>query len=130
MPQGTEIRVASAPAQSALKVLAWRDRHTANPKVGLDLRVILAALSEAPFDDEVWADDEALDKTDYDIVAAASYHYAHLAAEAFTPVDGRAVLDTLHDAQLAPVLLRHMRSEFASDLLEGYRKGFAAGPER
>lgn len=130
MPRGTELRVASAPAQSALKVLAWRDRHTANPKDGIDLRVILNALAEAPFVDEVWADDEALDSTDYDIVAAASYHYAHLAAEAFAPVDGQAVLDTLRDARLTPVLLRHMRSEFAPDLLEGYRKGFAAGLER
>lgn len=53
MPRGAEIRVASAPAQTALKVLAWRDRHHTNPKDGLDLGVILTALSEEPFDDEV-----------------------------------------------------------------------------
>ncbi|ASK66170.1 hypothetical protein CFK39_10505 [Brachybacterium avium] len=130
MPQGTEIHVASAPAQTALKVLAWRDRHAVNPKDGLDLRVILAALSEAPFDDPVWEDEKALAATDYDIVAAASYHYAGRAAEAFAPADGRAVLDTLHDARLRPVLLRHMRSELAADLLDGYMKGFAAELER
>ncbi|RBP62778.1 putative nucleotidyltransferase [Brevibacterium sanguinis] len=94
MPQGTEIRAAAAPAQTALKILAWRDRHQANPKDGLDLGVILEALSEDPFDDEVWEDDEALDATGADIVAAASYHYARIAAEAFTPADGQAVLNS------------------------------------
>ena len=80
MPHGTELRVASAPAQTALKVLAWRDRRDVNPKDGLDLRVILSALSEDPFVEEVWDDLEALDATDYDIIAAASYHYARQAA--------------------------------------------------
>lgn len=130
MPLGTELRVASAPAQTALKVLAWRDRHHANPKDGLDLRVILAALAEDPFVDDVWEDDEALSATDDDVVAAASYHYARRAAEAFTPFDGMAVLDTLHDARLRPVLLQHMRSKLAADLLDGYTMGFAAGLER
>lgn len=130
MPHGTELRVASAPAQTALKVLAWRDRHHDNPKDGLDLQVILAALSEDPFVDEVWEDHTALDATDDDIIAAASYHYARRAAEAFAPIDGTAVLDTLLDAQLRPVLLRHMRSELAADLIDGYTKGFAAGLKR
>lgn len=93
MPHGTELRVVSAPAQTALKVLAWRDRHHVNPKDGLDLRVILAAPAEDPFVDVVWEDDEALDATDADIVAASSYHYARHAAEAFTPFDGKEVLE-------------------------------------
>lgn len=62
--------------------------------------------------------------------AASRYHYARRAAEAFAPVDGRAVIDTLDDAQLRPVLLRHMRSGLSADLLDGYSKGFAAGLER
>ena len=111
-------------------MLAWRDRHHANPKDGLDLRVILAALAEDPFVDDVWEDDEALSATDDDVVAAASYHYARRAAEAFTPFDGMAVLDTLHDARLRPVLLQHMRSKLAADLLDGFTMGFAAGLER
>lgn len=53
MPQGTEVHVATAAAQTALKILAWRDRHHGNAKDGLDLAVILEALSEAPFVDEV-----------------------------------------------------------------------------
>lgn len=130
MPHGTELRVASAPAQTALKVLAWRDRHDVNPKDGLDLRVILSALSEDPFVEEVWDDLEALDATDYDIIAAASYHYARQAAEGFVPADGIAIVNTLEDVQLRPQLLRHMRSEFAPTLIDAYARGFIAGLER
>lgn len=126
IPQGTQIRVASAPAQSALKILAWRDRHLANPKDGLDLRVILTALAEDPFVDDVWDDHEALDATDYDIFAAASYHYARRAAQPFALTDGSAILDILRDVQLRPQLVRGMRSEFAPALIDAYSLGFAA----
>lgn len=113
-----------------MKILAWRDRHATNPKDGLDLGVMLSALSEEPFDDEVWEDDEALTAADADIVIAASDHYGRLAAEPFAPDDGAAVLKVLDDDQLRPLLLRHMRSALAADLLDGYRRGFAAGIER
>lgn len=130
MPLGTELQVASAPAQTALKVLAWRDRHLANPKDGIDLRVILAALAEDPFVDEVWDDHEALDATDDDIVTAASYHYGRRAAETFDPADGSAVVSTLSDARWRPLLLQHMRSGLAPALLDGYTRGFTAGLDR
>lgn len=130
MPRGTELRAASAPAQTALKILAWRDRHLTNPKDGLDLGVILSALSEEPFDDEVWEDDEALTAADADIVIAASHHYARRAAEPFAPEDGAAVLRVLDDEQLRNHLHRDMRSALASDLLDGYRRGFTAGLRR
>lgn len=127
MPQGTEIRVASAPAQSALKILAWRGRHLVNPKDGLDLRVILTALAEDPFVDDVWDDLEALDATDYDIFAAASYHCARQAARPFALTDGSAVVDVLDDFQLRTQLVRDMRSELSPALLDAYSSGFAAG---
>lgn len=127
MPQGTVIRVASAPAQTALKVLAWRDRHLENPKDGLDLRLILAAMAEDPFVDEVWDDHEALDETDSDIFAAASYHYARLAAQPFTESDGSAVMDVLSDQRLRSLLIRDMRGELSPCLLDAYERGFAAG---
>jgi predicted nucleotidyltransferase len=127
MPRGTELRVASAPAQTALKILAWRDRHLVNPKDGLDLKTILTALSQAPFDDEVWEDDEALEAARHDIVIAAAHHHARKAAAPFTPDDGAAVLEILDDARLRSLLERHMRGALASEMLDGYRRGFAAG---
>lgn len=130
MPRGTELRVASAPAQTALKILAWRDRHLTNPKDGLDLRTILSALSEEPFDDEVWEDADALEAAHHDIVIAATHHYARKAAAPFAPEDGAAVLEILDDERLRSLLERHMRGALAPEMLNGYRRGFAAGLRR
>lgn len=127
MPHGRELQVASPAMQTALKILAWRDRHLENPKDGVDLRVILSAMSENPFVDEVWKDEDALGAADDDIIAAASYHVAWRAAAAFSPPDGRAVLDVLRDPAERRSLERDMRSGFAADLLDGYVKGFEAG---
>lgn len=129
MPRGTEVQVASPAALTALKILAWHERHADNPKDGLDLAVILNALSESPFDDEVWDDDEALDATDADIITAASYHYAHIAAQPFSPHDGMGVLDIIRDPAQREVLIRHMRISLAGDLLAAYSRGFEAGLE-
>lgn len=130
MPRGTEVQATSPAALTALKILAWHDRHTDNPKDGLDLAVILNALSESPFDDEVWDDDEALDATDADIITAASYHYAHIAAQPFSPHDGMAVLDILRDPAQREMLIRHMRNPLAGELLAAYSRGFEAGLRR
>lgn len=130
MPGGRELQVASPAMQTALKVLAWRDRHHDNPKDGLDLRVILSAMSEEPFVNEVWEDDEALNATDDDIITAASYHIARRAAAAFSPQDGQAVLDVLEDPGNRAALERDMRSMLAAELLAGYTKGFTAGSAR
>lgn len=129
MPRGTEVQVASAPAQSVLKILAWRDRHDGNSKDGQDLGIILTALSEDPFVDVVWEDAHALAVTDFDIVAAASHHYARQAAEPFAPADGRAVVETLRNVAQRPVLERHMATGLAGVLLDAYAQGFLAGLE-
>lgn len=127
LPQGTEVRVASPSAQTALKILAWRDRHQVNAKDGLDLGIILNALSEDPFVGEVWDDDAALDATGADIVAAAAFHYGHRAALPFSPQDGSAVTEVLRDDLRRDLLRRHMRSAFAADLLDAYLAGFQRG---
>lgn len=49
LPGGALVRVASPAAQTALKVLAWRDRGHGHSKDALDLFTILAAMSEHPF---------------------------------------------------------------------------------
>ena len=101
-----------------------------NPKDGLDLRTIRSALSEEPFDDEMWEDDDALEASRHDIVIAATHHYAREAAVPFAPEDGAAVLEILDDERLRPLLERHMRGVLASEMLDGYRRGFAAGLRR
>ncbi|EWS81390.1 hypothetical protein BF93_17630 [Brachybacterium phenoliresistens] len=129
MPRGTEIRVADAPAQTALKILAWRDRRHTNTKDAADLFSILEAISEEPFVDDVWEDIDALDATDDDIISAASYRAGRLAAVPFSPGDGGAVMDVLLDPQLRGHLARDMRSSLAEDLLAAYTAGFRRGLE-
>lgn len=130
MPNGTDVHVATPAALTALKILAWSERHNDNPKDGMDFAVILSALSDSPFDDEVWDDDEALDATGADIISAASYHYARIAAEAFAPRDGAEVLNVIRDPARRSTLIRHMRNPLAEDLLDAYSRGFAVGLER
>ncbi|UVI36880.1 nucleotidyl transferase AbiEii/AbiGii toxin family protein [Brevibacterium spongiae] len=127
LPKGTVVQVASPAALTALKILAWSERHEDNPKDAIDLATILNALSESPFDDDVWNDDEALEATDADIVAAASYHCAKIAARPFAPPDGQKVLDILGEPVQRRLLIRQMRSAMAADLVDAYARGFAAG---
>lgn len=127
MPRGTEVWAASAPAQAVLKILAWRDRHDGNRKDGPDLALILAALSEDPFVDEVWDDSAALDATDDDILSASCFHYGRIAGAPFSPADGTAVLDVLHDPSLRPALERQMGRALAVDMLDGFARGFERG---
>lgn len=127
MPGGTGVRVASAPAQTALKILAWRDRHHVTAKDGRDLGTILTALSSDPFDDEVWDDEDALNATDADIITAACHHYGRIAAHPFSAIDGTAVLAVLSDASRRATLVRHMSSALADEQLDAYARGFAAG---
>lgn len=127
MPRGTEVRVASPAALTTLKILAWSERHTDNPKDALDLATILHALSDDPFDEEVWNDDEALEATDADIFTAASYHYAQIAARPFSQDHGTAVLDVIRDPAQRQLLIRQMRSPMAEDLIDAYRRGFETG---
>lgn len=108
LPEGLEVDVASLPGQAALKVLAWRDRHNANPKDARDLREILDAAWSDPHDDEVWDDAKAMEWADHDIILAAAYRVGRLAAEPFTPDDGRHVLNVLEDEQAADRLARQM----------------------
>lgn len=63
-------------------------------------------------------------------VTAASYHYAHIAAQPFSPQDGMAVLDILRDPTQREMLIRHMRNPLAGELLTAYSRGFEAGLRR
>lgn len=126
LPGNFVIRVASLPAQAALKVLAWRDRRFLTAKDAPDLAEILLASSEGPYGDATWDDDESLDATDADIVAAGAHRTGRLAAEPFTAPDGATVLAVLDDPLSRDALVRGMRSGLALDLIEAFRAGFRA----
>lgn len=129
LPSGPIVQVASLPAQAALKVLAWRDRHMASQKDALDLRHILEAAAQPPYVDAAWDDEGALESCDYDIDLAASFRTGRLAAEPFDPSHGSAVLEVLDDPELATRLATHMGSLSSPELLDAFRAGFRAGLE-
>lgn len=128
LPGGTEVRVASLPAQAALKILAWRDRHLDTKKDGADLAEILAASAEGPYEADTWEDEAALEATDTDIVLAGPYRAGCLAAAPFDQESGTAVLEVLEDPALHEQLVRDMRGGIlAGEQLDAFARGFSSG---
>ena len=121
------MRVASLPAQAALKVLAWRDRHRDNSKDARDLREILGAMAEDPYVDDVWEDSAAMDWSDHDVYLAAAFRVGSLAAAPFATEDGRQVLSVVEDDELSSRLARQMGGATASELLRAFAAGFRSG---
>lgn len=115
------------PAQAALKVLAWRDRHPDNPKDARDLREILEAMFEDPHVGVVWDDTAALEWADYDIYRAAAFRAGRLAAGPFTVEDGGAVVAVVEDDELSSRLARQMGGAMAAELLAAFAAGFRRG---
>lgn len=121
------IHVAALPAQAALKVLAWRDRrHASTLKDAPDLAEILLASSEGPYGEATWEDDESLDATNADIVAAGAYRTGRLAAEPFSDHDAGSILAVLDDPPSRAALVRDMRTGLAPVLIEAFHAGFLA----
>ncbi|MGD8199097.1 hypothetical protein ACQE98_00365 [Ornithinimicrobium sp. W1679] len=124
LPGGLEVHSASLPAQAALKVLAWRDRRARTPKDARDLREILEAAAESPHVNDVWADEVALERAEYDIFLAAAFRVGRLAAEPFSVEDGLCVLDVIEDEERARLLALDMGGALASDLVSHLAAGF------
>lgn len=129
LPSGVTVHVASLPAQAALKVLAWRDRHLKSTKDALDLRHILEASAESPYVEAAWEDAEALARFDYAIELAAAYRTGRLAALPFDPLHGGAVLKVLDDPEQAARLASQMGSLTSPHLVDAFATGFRSGLE-
>ncbi len=127
LPGGTEVKVASLPAQAALKILAWRDRRSDSTKDAHDLQSILTAASEGPYEDATWEDPRALEATEADILLAGPYRAGYLAAAPFTPEHAVAVTDVLDDLRLRQALAKDMGSPSSLEILEAFRAGFHDG---
>lgn len=124
---GLELKVASLPAQAALKILAWRDRHHDNPKDGQDLGEILRAAAEGRHAEETWDDEQALDWADYDIYTASAYRAGRAAGAPFAEGDGIQVLAVLEDEPLVEKLARRMGGVGSRELLSAFAEGFRVG---
>lgn len=127
LPDGSRLQVASLPAQAALKVLAWRDRHHVNSKDGQDLGEILDASALGPYAEETWTDTQALERSDYDIYRASAFRVGRLASEPFSPWDGQHILNVVENRALAARLVGHMGASLSREQLTAFGEGFRAG---
>lgn len=128
LPGGTDVPVASLPAQSALKLLAWRDRGNASHrKDALDLLMILRAASSGVFEADVF-EDPAFEACGYDLLVTGARRLGRqvvsiLGAEARADVE--AVLEH-HEGRAE--LARSMEGVVAAELLDAYRAGLRDDP--
>ncbi len=126
LPGGTVVPVASLAAQSALKVLAWRDRHLLDRRDAVDLDTILRAASQGLYEDEVWEDAVALEQNSYDVPLAGAWRTGVLAASMFAPEHRGSVREILEEG--ADALVAHMPSgtNMSYDLVGAYVEGYTS----
>jgi predicted nucleotidyltransferase len=73
LPFDVEVRVASLPAQAALKLVAWDDRRHVTGKDAIDLRSLLVEYAGDPYRDRLYDDHaDVLDRHGYDPELAAA----------------------------------------------------------
>lgn len=127
LPGGLTIAVASLPAQSVLKLFAWRDRRYQNRRDAIDLRTILEAYHEGPYLDELYANYESLlVRHDFDPVCAGAERLGHEASAIIGPANRRVVTELLFSDERFSALAADMGPLIGENraLLSAYRGGF------
>jgi predicted nucleotidyltransferase len=129
LPHNVEVPVASLPAQSLLKLLAWRDRGRNNRKDAIDMRTILRAYHEGPYFDALYEEQaELLERYDFDPMTAGAAWIGQEAAALISAADRTLIRETVlggNDALGA--LAADMGGGRTSDnlsLLTAYREAF------
>jgi predicted nucleotidyltransferase len=128
LPGGLNVAVASLPAQSVLKLFAWRDRRYQDRRDAIDLRTILGAYHEGPYFDELYTDYESLlAKHDFDPVFAGAERMGREASAIIGPANRHVVTDLLFFEERFDALAADMGSLVGENraLLSAYRGGFA-----
>jgi len=127
LPSGVTVAVASLPAQSLLKLFAWRDRRYEHRRDAIDLRRILRAYHEGPYLDELYSDHEPLlVKHDFDPLLAGAERLGCEANAVIGPSNRTAVTDVLFLEERFNALAADMGWGIADNLalLSAYRNGF------
>lgn len=129
LPGGLEVRVASLAAQSALKVLAWRDRCHEGDKDAIDLRTILTAASLGPnLDDLYELHPDLLERFDYDPPLAGAARLGGDAAALLDPESADVVVGLLAGDGVIDALAARMgrNPTLNAEMLEAYLVGLRA----
>lgn len=129
LPGGLAVAVASLPAQSLLKLFAWRDRRYQDRRDAIDLKTIVSAYQEGPYFDELYtAHQELLVRHDFDPLLAGAERIGREARSLVASADRAIVTGVLGPALLA-ALAGDMGGRVDSNraLLAAYKNGF--GPD-
>ena len=126
LPGDVMVAVASLPAQSLLKLFAWRDRHHHDRRDAIDLRTILRVYSEGPYVEELYeGHEQLLVEHEFDVVLAGAARMGREANAILGPSQRSAVTALLSE-DVTGLLAADMGGHISSDLslLAAYRNGF------
>lgn len=127
LPGDLTVAVASLPAQSLLKLFAWRDRRYQDRRDAVDLRTILYSYHEGPYFDQLYADyAPLLLKHDFDPSLAGAERLGNEASAIIGLANRPAVTDLLFSEEYFDALAADMGLQMAVNraLLAAYRDGF------
>lgn len=126
---GVMVRVASLEAQMVLKATAWRDRaHGRRNKDAVDLASLLEAADEGRHAEATWADEETMERFDYDPLQAAAFRLGLGGARLFeTRTVALRVLETFESPEWQSAVSRGLSALTARERLDAYTEGFRAG---
>jgi predicted nucleotidyltransferase len=125
LPGDVRVAVASLPAQSLLKLFAWRDRRYQDRRDAIDLRAILRAYSDGRYLDELYADHQhLLVKHEFDWSLAGAERLGREAG-AIIGSSNRPVVAALLAGDQIELLAADMGGVITNDLelLTAYRDG-------
>jgi predicted nucleotidyltransferase len=128
LPGDLVIAVASLPAQSLLKLFAWRDRRYQTRRDAIDLKTILHAYHEGPYFEELYTDHAPLlDKHDFDPILAGAERMGHEASALIASKDRRIVTNLLSSEGQFEALTGDMGGSPSTNhaLLSAYSAGFS-----
>jgi predicted nucleotidyltransferase len=128
LPGDVSIAVASLPAQSVLKLLAWQDRRWLSRRDAIDLRTILHSYHQGPYLEVLYADfGPLLEKHGFDPVHAGAERLGREAGATFVSA---AIAELLSNEQLCDALAADMGCQVAENraLIAAYREGFTRPP--
>ncbi|MGL5928840.1 MAG: hypothetical protein ACRCY8_07895 [Dermatophilaceae bacterium] len=110
------IRIPRLSSIIGLKIVAWAYRHDSTTKDARDLGPLLTATHHGPTGDELWTDDDACDRWDYDPVLVGPYRSGRELLRLWTTRSCQQVLGLLaedHRAELATQIARFDRTSAA-----------------
>ncbi|MFN9473954.1 MAG: nucleotidyl transferase AbiEii/AbiGii toxin family protein [Acidovorax sp.] len=136
--EGMRTRVCSLPSLAVLKLLAWKDRHTASRKDATDFLLIAQRYADAGNEDRLYeAEIEVLAKAEHDMELAGATLLGKDAAKTCRPATAQQVRAILSDTKLRQLMLDQLLRSKAmvepeigegriAAFLNAFERGFAS----